>query len=267
VNKVDPNREGVGELQCIACGSDDHFNLGRPVLQRGAQNSALVVQCRNCDLQRVLDLPTEEDLRVYYTNTHDYAKRTTYAGLLGAVRRHLWHPWRSGRIAAMVRRYAARGPVLDYGCGEGRILRALSKVGRPAIGLDWSPGLVQALVAEGFDARTSHALAEAQIPSHSLAAVIASHILEHVIDPQGFLAEIRSLLAPRGVLICAVPCRNSLRARLRTSTWHYVDPPNHLWSFTARSLRLLIEKSGFVREFNRMDLLVDELVGVFRVAE
>ncbi len=75
-------------------------------------------------------------------------------------------------------------------------------------------------------------LAPNDLPSNAYQAVICTHTLHIVEDPQRFLNELRRLLAPGGVLLLGVPHVAGIQP-----WWH------ELWRFTPEGLRLLAERS------------------------
>jgi SAM-dependent methyltransferase len=95
------------------------------------------------------------------------------------------------------------GPVVDVGCGPGRVTAFLSELGVAASGVDLSPGMVAA-------ARRAHpalrfevgSMLSLDIPSGSLGGVLAWYSIIHV--PDGLLpdvfAEFHRVLAPGGLL-------------------------------------------------------------------
>jgi SAM-dependent methyltransferase len=58
-----------------------------------------------------------------------------------------WHGDASGGEVALLR--TVRGPVLDVGCGPGRLVVALARLGQVALGLDPAPGAVSAARGRG----------------------------------------------------------------------------------------------------------------------
>jgi predicted SAM-dependent methyltransferase len=103
-----------------------------------------------------------------------------------------------------------------------------------------------------------------QILERSVACVVASHVVEHLTDPVKFMHDLQRTLCAGGVLVAALRSGSSLRARLRTSTWHYVDLPNHQWSFTHRGWRTLVSRCGLNCLHLRAGLLVNEFLSVCR---
>jgi len=148
--------------------------------------------------------------------------------------------WRRLRILG---RHAGDGKsrrLLDVGSGEGDFLEAASRAGWTAAGiethrpLDRHPQLV------------FHSLAEAAAmgPYH---CITLWHVMEHVPDPLGYAARLRSMLAPGGVLIAAVPDFGGLQARLFGRHWLHLDVPRHLHHFTRPALHRLLDAAGFER--------------------
>lgn len=95
------------------------------------------------------------------------------------------------------------GPVLDVGCGPGRISAYLAELGVEVSGVDLSPGMVAA-------ARRTHPALSFEVgsmlsldaPSGSLGGVVAWYSIIHVPDellPAAF-AEFHRVLAPGGLL-------------------------------------------------------------------
>jgi len=64
--------------------------------------------------------------------------------------------------------------------------------------------------------------------------VLATETLEHIADPDAFLAKVRRVLRNDGRLILMVPF---------SARWHYV--PYDYWRFTPSALRMLLERNGF----------------------
>jgi SAM-dependent methyltransferase len=79
----------------------------------------------------------------------------------------------------------------------------------------------------------------------SFEAVTLWHTLEHLENPRRALERIYQMLAPRGRLIVALPNAQSMEARLFGRRWIEVDIPGHLFFFSIRNLKALLEVSGF----------------------
>ncbi|MFD7551873.1 class I SAM-dependent DNA methyltransferase [Streptomyces sp. NPDC059578] len=95
-------------------------------------------------------------------------------------------------------------PVLDVGCGTGRVTAHLTDLGVPVTGVDLSPGMVDV-------ARATHpgctftvgSMLDLDVPDHSLGGVLAWYSTIHVPDdhlPRA-LAEFARVLAPGGQLL------------------------------------------------------------------
>ena len=73
-----------------------------------------------------------------------------------------------------------------------------------------------------------------------------NHVIEHVLDPVGMLAECCRVLKPGGKLVVVTPNIWSLGRRLFGEHWRGWEVPRHLFLFSPKSLRTCAERAGFV---------------------
>jgi SAM-dependent methyltransferase len=72
------------------------------------------------------------------------------------------------------------------------------------------------------------------VADRTIDLLLATETLEHIADPDAFLAQARRVLRDEGHLILTVPF---------SARWHYV--PYDYWRFTPSALRMLLERNGF----------------------
>lgn len=72
------------------------------------------------------------------------------------------------------------------------------------------------------------------IADRSIDLLLATETLEHIPDPDAFLAQTRRVLRHGGKLILTVPF---------AARWHYI--PYDYWRFTPSALQMLLERNGF----------------------
>jgi SAM-dependent methyltransferase len=136
-------------------------------------------------------------------------------------------------------RLAPPGPILDVGCGECALLEALIARGRVAVGIEQGDQAarvrldVRPIEIVDFDERVGE-----------WAAVVFWHSLEHLREPRAALRRARSLLAPSGLLIIALPNRASWQARCLGDRWLALDLPRHLVHLPAGALLDAVRECG-----------------------
>jgi SAM-dependent methyltransferase len=156
---------------------------------------------------------------------------------------------RRGRLLARLRRFfdlqagslwrdlapilsRVTGTVVDVGCGA-QPYRGLLGPQVRYIGLDTDRALdefgydVPDVLPIGADGRWPVEDGRADV-------VLATETLEHVRDPDEFLAQSHRCLRPGGQLLLTVPF---------AARWHYI--PHDYWRFTPAALRMLAERNGF----------------------
>jgi SAM-dependent methyltransferase len=124
--------------------------------------------------------------------------------------------------------------VLDFGCGGGYLLQALSC--RTRTGVDINPAArehAQSLGIEVF----SH---PAELEDRKFDAIISSHCLEHVPSPYEALAQLRKLLDKDGKIVLLLPVND-----WRNEPWTGPDINFHLYAWTPKLLGNLLIAAGF----------------------
>ncbi len=136
--------------------------------------------------------------------------------------------------------------VLDIGCGSGEIVGIFRERGVCAFGFDPSltflsrcPKAAQGYVWQGFADRGG-------IPcrDNSVDMIVAHHVLEHLVDPEGFLLEAIRILHPGGILIAVIPVL-PFRAWILPKLLHIQQTRGHASLHTKRWWQKRFTQNGF----------------------
>lgn len=127
----------------------------------------------------------------------------------------------------LIRRWIAPGPVLDYGCGTGFLLKRLSRFYKVA-GFDISS---DALVVACRNVNGLQVYHDANLlPENSFTGIVSLHVLEHVelsVIPSVLKCWHRALL-PNGRILCVIPDFNGRGRTLAGDRWTGYGDPAHV---------------------------------------
>lgn len=146
------------------------------------------------------------------------------------------------------------GKFLDIGAGEGFMMQAAHDQGFSVTGIDFS-----SFGVEKFNPDMSKFLRSGDLyevldnltsEQKTFSAISAVNVLEHVVDPNLFLAKIKNILAPGGIISVTVPNDFSILQKLALSQ-QFIDrefwfsPPAHLQYFNTENLERYCKGRGF----------------------
>lgn len=233
--------------QCDHCGSADFgvFATGRDYELRTCRNEWRFVRCAACGLVRLHPRPAVESLPTIYPPTY-YAYEYERIPWVARTAKALLD---RRKLAGIVR--AVGRPVqsyVDIGCGTGRYLRAMQRMGVPESrihGLELDAPTVERLRAEGFQAHHERVETCTQIAEGSVDLATMFHVIEHVESPATVIARVAQWLSPGGVLALETPSLDSLDARrFRDRWWGGYHIPRHWTLFTPELLQAMLRAQG-----------------------
>ena len=104
--------------------------------------------------------------------------------------------------------------LLDIGCGGGLLSEPMARLGAEVVGADAAAGNIPVARVhaeeQGLAIDYRHTTAEALVVGAEIFdVVLAMEIVEHVADPQAFIATCRDLLKPGGLMIASTINRNA----------------------------------------------------------
>lgn len=147
--------------------------------------------------------------------------------------------------------------VLDLGCGNGYVASRLHALGYCVTGVDVSPDGI-ALAAKAypevrFEVTSVYDDVRERLNEADFDVVVSSEVIEHLYLPRKLLENAYSALRPGGTLIVTTPYHGYLKnlALSILNRWddhHTVQwDGGHIKFFSERSLRVMLEATGFTR--------------------
>ncbi|TSC89526.1 MAG: methyltransferase/methylase [Parcubacteria group bacterium Gr01-1014_3] len=231
----------MSKSRCRVCGSAAQF-IGT---KNGAAKSFDISYCSNCGFTQV-DNPREDFADIYneeYYRGQGTDEKVHYVYELEHPEKTIRFYELSGIIdAVQYLKPGGGGKWLDYGCGNGALVRECRRRGIDAIGYErgWITRLAESKgipVVESFQ----------QFAPASFDVITATGVLEHVVNPIETLLEIRRLLKPGGLFFYETG--NAAPQRGKILKWEYLRPDIHISLYEPRTLEYALERTGFESRF------------------
>ncbi|RYY41340.1 MAG: class I SAM-dependent methyltransferase [Chitinophagaceae bacterium] len=230
--------------QCPVC---DSRSIG-PVLTATdytvSREEFSIWECAACQLRFTQDVPDVLHIGPYYKSDDYISHSNTSKGLINQLYQRVRRTTLRQKVR-LVNKATGRstGCALDVGCGTGAFLNALRAAGWNVKGVEPDDDARKLAVAQ-FNLDVEEAGALFSLPTGSYDLITLWHVLEHVHDLQGYLAQLKSLLAPGGKLVIAVPNYTSGDAATYGRYWAAYDVPRHLYHFAPASVKILVQRHG-----------------------
>jgi SAM-dependent methyltransferase len=244
------------EIACLICEKSDAKILGvrgnreysGADLNTEPHLFTNVVQCRNCGF-----IYTNPEIRgVEFLEREHYNNPETYQNENSDNILEMFEH----RISYL-KKFKATGRLLDVGAGKGDFVYVAKKNGYDSVGVEPSPkfsefaaNTYKVAVYQGFLAE------QVELENQKFDLITMHHVLEHIDKPKEILQQLPNYLNKNGIVYIEVPNTDSFTVklidiyfRLRGKNWSSrlspLHPPFHKYGYTPKSLRTLLENSGY----------------------
>jgi 2-polyprenyl-3-methyl-5-hydroxy-6-metoxy-1,4-benzoquinol methylase len=159
--------------------------------------------------------------------------------------------------------------VLEIGCHAGAFLAGFSGEGRRLVGIDITPQFIKVAQEQfGIEAYCADATRGLDFADGAFAVVIMTEVIEHVIDTDFLLNEIKRVLKPGGSFLISTPNICSLKNRLLLLAGLYPQGPEykvggagHVRVYSANALAGQLREHGYDIALNTgLNFLPDSLL-------
>jgi SAM-dependent methyltransferase len=132
--------------------------------------------------------------------------------------------------------------ILDVGCGEGNFLSTLSQ--------DWfkrgvEPSESGVELSRQKNLEVALGTLNSSVEQYEVDLISALDVIEHVVDPHGFIESIKRHLKPNGLLLLFTGDSSSYPAKVAGARWSYLRWCGHISIFSALGLKELLKSHGF----------------------
>jgi 2-polyprenyl-3-methyl-5-hydroxy-6-metoxy-1,4-benzoquinol methylase len=110
-------------------------------------------------------------------------------------------------LAAILQGAKTPAVILDVGCGDGAALATAARQnpGHRFAGIDWSADALRQASRQGLTVVRGSVSPRLPVADGAADVVTMSELIEHLVDPDGAVAEVRRVLRPGGDLLLSTP--------------------------------------------------------------
>ena len=194
------------------------------------------VRCGNCQLTHINPKPNTKTIRSTYLRGYSDSYQKKFVKKIKRAKRHV------RRIKNRLRR---NGRWLDIGCSAGFIVKACRDDGFEGFGIDIDPeGIAYAKKNLNLNTVQLGTLEELCFQAQSFDVISAYDVIEHVENLHTFTAEMKRLLAPRGLIDLVTPDIGHWTVPRHLKFWKEIKPSEHLYYFNKENLSQLLNQHG-----------------------
>ena len=217
-----------GRKAALLLEAPDHFHL------RTEKYS--LVRCASCSAVWQINPPQPAEMGKHYTE--EYHRAIVTAGEGSAAER--WKPQ-----VELISSMKKGGAILDLGCSSGGFLSTMRGPAWELYGIEMEESTAdKARANTGAKVFVGDAVLAPYAPN-SFDVITCFDVLEHVYSPRQFLTKVKEWLKPGGIYYAMMPNIGSWEARVFGTRWFGLEMPRHLFHFSRRSLRYLLNDLGF----------------------
>jgi len=192
-------------------------------------------QCANCSHIFANPAPTQDFIQSLYSQTKDPLYEEEAEGRGKNFKRIL---------SRLDRIHPEKGVLFDIGAATGILLNLARQRGWQIAGVEPSGWAVRVAKEKyGIDLYEGD-FESVQLEENRYTTVMLIDFIEHISHPFEALTKANAILAPGGTVCLVTPDIQSLAGKMAGAKWWHFRP-GHLAYFTKRSMRTLLERTGF----------------------
>lgn len=199
-----------------------------------------IVSCTKCDFHFTNPIPEKDSIGQYYKSESYVSHSSSNKGLINKLYLIVRKYTLKQKLALISSRSSGK-KLLDIGAGTGHFANQCKQAGWDVLGLEPDKDARSFAKKEfGLDLSSTNELYD--LPNESRDVVTMWHVLEHVYDLKKDVGKIVDVLKDDGVLVVAVPNRNSFDAKHYKAFWAAYDLPIHLYHFVEKDISNLFDQ-------------------------
>ena len=142
-----------------------------------------------------------------------------------------------------IENHVKKGSLLDVGCSIGTFMEVAKRKDWDVFGVDLNKDAIRDCRKKGLKVELKDINLYKNNKKFDL--INMSDLIEHVISPTKTLQKCRELLKDEGFIFISTPDFGSILARIMKERWFHVWPKEHLYYFNKKTMRKLLEKTGY----------------------
>jgi 2-polyprenyl-3-methyl-5-hydroxy-6-metoxy-1,4-benzoquinol methylase len=225
---------------------DDIIVIAGDRLQ-GLPGEFTIVKCKICGLMRTSPRPNSSAIGFYYPADYGPYKSTV------ATPSYNNSNWQSKLVKMGKALFDAKatalpklpkGKMLEIGCASGSFLDLMSQRGWDVEGIEFSPDASETARKLGYKVETG-AVETVEKPDDQFDLIVGWMVTEHLHDPIASLMKLARWARKDGMLAISVPNAGSFEFQFFGARWYGLHLPNHLYHFEPKTIRHLLDASGW----------------------
>ena len=203
-----------------------------------------VWECSNCTHLFTQNIPAQNEIGKYYKSENYISHTDTQTGVINRLYHLVRKKTLNGKLHLIQKETDKQtGKILDIGCGTGAFLHHMKIAGWESTGLEPDEAARQK-AKELYNISPQPSKELFNLPHHTYDAITMWHVLEHVHQLHGYVAQLKNLITESGSIFIAVPNYTSYDAQQYGNAWAAYDVPRHLYHFSPASMKNLVEQHG-----------------------